>query len=143
MLSNINYHLVTTIVMNDVVIKIRKNSVVPLTHYLRHLLYLIRKLKTKARSANTSKSWEVRTKDRYLSIKTLKSKRKSGQVDFNATFSPGLPEVGVGWAHALDPYLGRSVNPFSTRGGRLCPPPTPPHYYSTSQIFRPSYIPVN
>ena len=25
--------------MNDVVIKIRKNSVVPPTHYLKHLLY--------------------------------------------------------------------------------------------------------
>ena len=36
------------------------------------------------------------------------------------------------------PDFGRSVNPISTRGDRLCPP----NYYWHPRIFRPSYGPV-
>ena len=36
------------------------------------------------------------------------------------------------------PDFGRSVNPISTRGDRLCPP----NYYGHTQIFRPSDVPV-
>ena len=35
------------------------------------------------------------------------------------------------------PDFGRSVNPISTRRGRLCPP----HYYWHPRIFIPSYGP--
>ena len=35
------------------------------------------------------------------------------------------------------PDSGRSVNPISTRGDRLCPP----NYYWHTRIFRPSYGP--
>ena len=37
------------------------------------------------------------------------------------------------------PDFGRSVNPFSTRGDRLCPP----NYYWHPRIFRPSYGPAD
>ena len=42
--------------------------------------------------------------------------------------------AGCARAH---PDFGRSVNPISTKGDRLCPP----HYYSPSQILKPSAIP--
>ena len=43
----------------------------------------------------------------------------------------GMSSLGV-------PDFGRSVNPISTRRGRLCPP----HYYWQPRIFRPSYGPA-
>ena len=39
--------------------------------------------------------------------------------------------AGCAMAH---PEFGKSVNPISTRGNRLCPP----NYYWHTQIFRPS-----
>ena len=42
--------------------------------------------------------------------------------------------AGCARAH---PDFGRSVNPISTRGDRLCPP----NYYGHTQIFRPSDVP--
>ena len=43
--------------------------------------------------------------------------------------------AGSAMAH---PDFGRSVNPISTRGDRLCPP----NYYGHTRIFRPSDGPV-
>ena len=43
---------------------------------------------------------------------------------------------GAGRAHAPRKKIGRSDNPISTKGGRLCPL----HYCSPPQIFRPSAI---
>ena len=47
----------------------------------------------------------------------------------NRAVVPGC--AGCAMAH---PDFGRSVNPISTRGDRLCPP----NYYWHTQIFRPS-----
>ena len=48
-----------------------------------------------------------------------------------------VPEcAGCAMAH---PDFGRSVNPISTRGDRLCQP----NYYWHTQIFRPSDGPVD
>ena len=44
--------------------------------------------------------------------------------------------AGCAMAH---PDFGRSVNPISTRGDRLCPP----NYYWHTRIFRPSDGPVS
>ena len=52
--------------------------------------------------------------------------------------SRGVVPGGAGGATAL-PDFSRSVNPISTRRGRLCPP----HYYWHPRIFRPSYGPVD
>ena len=49
----------------------------------------------------------------------------------------GVVPVGAGCA-MTHPDLGRSVNPISTRGDRLCPP----NYYWHPRIFRPSDGPV-
>ena len=43
---------------------------------------------------------------------------------------------GGGVCFPPSPDFDRSVNPLSTRGGRLCPP----NYYSPLQIFKPSAI---
>ena len=52
------------------------------------------------------------------------------------------PEACRSWGcrgcHAPPPDFGRSVNPISTRRGRLCPP----HWYWHPRIFRPSYGPA-
>ena len=48
----------------------------------------------------------------------------------------GVVPGGAGGGMA-PPDFGRSVNPISTRRGRLCPP----YYYWHPQIFRPSYGP--
>ena len=65
-----------------------------------------------------------------------------GRVDNIIVFSKTLhhrPVVpgcaGYAMAH---PGFGRSVNPISTRGDRLCPP----NYYWHTRIFRPSDGPV-
>ena len=50
----------------------------------------------------------------------------------------GVVPGGAGGAMA-PPDFGRSVNPISTRGDRLCPP----NYYWHPRIFRPSDGPVN
>ena len=42
--------------------------------------------------------------------------------------------AGCAMAH---PDFGRSVNPISTRGDKLCPP----NYYWHTRIFRPSDVP--
>ena len=52
--------------------------------------------------------------------------------------SRGVVPGGAGGAMAL-PDFSRSVNPISTRRGRLCPP----HYNWHPRIFRPSYGPVH
>ena len=50
-------------------------------------------------------------------------------------FRPVVPGcAGCAMAH---PDFGRSVNPISTRGDRLCPP----NYYWHTRIFRPSKSP--
>ena len=51
---------------------------------------------------------------------------------FSFYYRPVVPGcAGCAMAH---PDFGRSVNPISTRGDRLCPP----NYYWHTQIFRPS-----
>ena len=51
-------------------------------------------------------------------------------------FRPVVPGcAGCAMAHT---DFGRSVNPISTKGDRLCPP----NYYWHTQIFRPSDGPV-
>ena len=40
---------------------------------------------------------------------------------------------GGAWEASAPPIFGRSVNPISTRGSRLCPP----KYYEPPRIFRP------
>ena len=52
-------------------------------------------------------------------------------------FFRGVVPGGAGGAMA-PPDFGRSVNPISTRGDRLCPP----NYYWHPRIFRPSDGPV-
>ena len=55
----------------------------------------------------------------------------------NGVCRPVVPGcAGCAMAH---PDFGRSVNPISTRGDRLCPP----NYYWHTRIFRPSNGPVN
>ena len=49
----------------------------------------------------------------------------------------GVVPGGAGSAMA-PPDFGRSVNPISTRGDRLCPP----NYYCHPRVFRPSNGPV-
>ena len=50
----------------------------------------------------------------------------------SALLRPVVPGcAGCAMAH---PDFGRSVNPISTRGDRLCPP----NYYWHTRIFRPS-----
>ena len=56
-----------------------------------------------------------------------------------AQFVSGLSEPGVPGGAIVPPIFGWSVNPISTKGGRLCPP----FYYLPFQIFRPSYGPVS
>ena len=53
------------------------------------------------------------------------------------TLLRGVVPGGAGGAMA-PPDFGRSVNPISTRGDRLCPP----NYYWHPRIFRPSDGPV-
>ena len=50
-------------------------------------------------------------------------------MEVNRAVVPGC--AGCAMAH---PNFGRSVNPFSIRGDRLCPP----NYYWHTRIFRPS-----
>ena len=51
-------------------------------------------------------------------------------------YRPVVPRcAGCAMAH---PNFGRSVNPISTRGDRLCPP----NYYWHTRIFRPSDVPA-
>ena len=57
---------------------------------------------------------------------------KAAQVAYNCR--PVVP--GCAMAH---PDFGRSVNPISTRGDRLCPP----NYYWHTRIFRPPDSPEN
>ena len=59
-----------------------------------------------------------------------------GNILANIFTRPVVPG-GAGGAKT-PPDFGRSVNPISTRRGRLCPP----HYYWHPRIFRPSYGPV-
>ena len=47
---------------------------------------------------------------------------------------PSLIVPGCAGCAMAHPYFGRSVNPISTRGDRLCPP----NYYWHTRIFRPS-----
>ena len=58
-------------------------------------------------------------------------------LKFNTYYGrPVVPGcAGCAMAH---PDFGRSVNPISTRGDRLCPP----NYYWHTRIFRPSDGPV-
>jgi hypothetical protein len=53
-------------------------------------------------------------------------------VEISRPVVPGCARCAV--AH---PDFGRSVNPISKKGDRLCPP----NYYWHTQIFRPSDIP--
>ena len=65
-----------------------------------------------------------------------------GQSDWNVEvmkiqthFRPVVPGcAGCAGCAMANPYFGRSVNPISTRGDRLCPP----NYYWHTRIFRPS-----
>ena len=52
------------------------------------------------------------------------------------SFRPVVP--GCAGCVMVHPDFGRSVNPISTRGNRLCPP----NYYWHTQIFRPSNDPA-
>ena len=54
------------------------------------------------------------------------------------TYTRGVVPGGAGGA-MVPPEFGRSVNPISTRGDRLCPP----NYYWHPRIFRPSDGPVH
>ena len=53
----------------------------------------------------------------------------------NLVYNTGVSSLGVPGV----PDFGRSVNPISNRGDRLCPP----NYYWHTQIFRPSDGPDN
>ena len=49
----------------------------------------------------------------------------------------GVRDEWAEWA-IVHPDFGRSVNPISTRGSRLCPP----HYYLPTQLYVASYAPA-
>ena len=50
------------------------------------------------------------------------------------TYITGTYEMGGQGGQLLtQPCFGISVNPISIRGGRLCPPSLPPHYYLPTQ----------
>ena len=73
---------------------------------------------------------KIRNRNLKNIIMNITGLRKTHRVDFNPR--PVVPGcAGCAMAH---PDFGRSVNPISTSGNRLCPP----NYYWHTQIFRPS-----
>ena len=60
-----------------------------------------------------------------------------GQINIRSIHGRPVVPGCAGCARA-HPDFGRSVNPISTRGDRLCPP----NYYGHTQIFRPSDVPA-
>ena len=67
----------------------------------------------------------------------VSAKRDFTEMTVQVSYRPVVPGcAGCAMAH---PDFGISVNPISTRGGRVCPP----NYYWHTRVFRPSDGPVS